>query len=131
MRDRRGRGQRGVLALPGPLSPRGVPSRRTRRARFEQLVTQVVTALEPAFRAESDAVEVVVEDAPRLPPEWDDAVPSSIVTRLDEVTRLVLYRLPISQHARDDEHLEEMTWSVLLEQLAAIWHVSPDDLDPR
>jgi len=94
-------------------------------------VTQVVTALEPAFRAESDAVEVVVEDAPRLPAEWDDAVPSSIVTRRDEVTRLVLYRLPISQHARDDQHLEEMTWSVLLEQLAAIWHVSPDDLDPR
>lgn len=131
MRDRRGHGRRGVLALPGPLSPRGVPVRQTRRAKFENLITQIVTALEPAFQAESDAVEVIVEDAPRLPPEWDDAVPSSIVSHRDGVTQLVLYRLPITQHARNEQHLEEVTWTVLLDQLAAIWHVSPDDLDPR
>lgn len=131
MRDRRGRGMRGVAALPGPLSPLGIPKRRTRRAEFERIVTAVVTALDPAFRAETDRVEVVVEDAPRLPAEWDEAVPSSVVTVHDGVTRLVLYRMPISQHAVGRSDLEDVTWSVLLDQLAAIWHVSPSDLDPR
>ncbi len=131
LRDRRGRGRRGVQALPGPLSPRGIPARETREDVFARIVTRIVAALGPAFRAESDAVEVVVEDAPRLPPEWDDAVPSSVVTTDGHVTRVVLFRLPITQHARDAEHLEDVTWRVLLDQLAAIWHVAPDDLDPR
>ena len=133
MRDRRGRGVRGVRALPGPLSPRGIPARRTRRAEFERIVTQVVTALDPAFQAESDQVEVIVEDAPRLPVDWDGAVPSSVVSRDPEngTTRLVLFRMPISQHAVDADHLEDVIWTVLIDQLAAIWQVSPDDLDPR
>lgn len=131
MRARRGRGMRGVRALPGPLSPNGIPTRTTRRAQFERLVADIVTALEPAFSAENDLVEVVVEDTPKLPPEWDDAVPSSVVTHDGDVTRVVLFRMPIVQHARDAEHLEEVTWSVLLQQLAAIWQVRPEDLDPR
>lgn len=131
LRDRRGRGRRGVLALPGPLSPRGIPARETRGDRFEQLVTRIVDALAPAFRAESDRVEIVVEDAPRLPAEWDDAVPSSVITRTATSTRVVLFRLPITHHAHDDAQLEDLTWRVVLDQLASIWQVSPDDLDPR
>lgn len=92
-----------------------------------------MTALEPVFAAESEAVEIVVEDAPRLPAEWDEAVPSSIVTSdgPGTVSRLVIYRMPIAHHARGRADLEDTLWSVLLDQLAAIWHVSPDDLDPR
>ena len=43
MRDRRGRGRRGIDALPGPLSPHGLPSRRVPRDDFEALVTTIVT----------------------------------------------------------------------------------------
>lgn len=131
MRDRRGRGQRGIRGLPGPLTPVGLPSRTSPRAEFDEIVTQIVTELGPAFRAETETVEVVVEDVPRLPREWDDPVPTSIVNRNVDPVRLVLFRLPTSERAVDRRRLEEITWTVLLEQLAAVWQVSPDDLDPR
>ncbi len=132
MRDRRGRGRRGPVALPGPLSPDGAGSRQTPRERFDDIVRSVVTALEPAFRAEPDTrVDVVVEEAPRLPPEWSDEVPASVVSEVDGAIRVVVFRLPIEQRCGSHHELEEMTWAVLLEQLASVWQVSPDDLDPR
>lgn len=131
MRDRRGRGRRGPLALPGPLSPAGVPSQQTPREEFDALVRAIVTTLEPAFRAEPDPVEVVVEEAPLLPPEWADEVPASVVARHHGTTRVVVFRLPITQRCLTRADLEDMTWSVLIDQLAAVWQVSPDDLDPR
>lgn len=131
MRDRRGRGRRGPLSLPGPLSPAGVPSTTTPRERFDAVVGDVVNALAPAFHAEPDPLEVVVEEAPRLPPEWSDEVPASVVTTHGGVTRVVVFRLPISGRCSTHEQLEAMTWSVLIDQLASVWQVSPDDLDPR
>ncbi len=131
MRDRRGRGRRGPLALPGPLSPTGVPVQTSPRERFDQLVGEIVTALGPAFRAESDAIEVVVEEGPHLPPEWSDEVPASVVSRHGDTTRVVVFRLPISGRCATEDDLHAMTWSVLIEQLAAVWQVRPEDLDPR
>lgn len=131
MRDRRGRGRRGPVALPGPLSPDGLRSQQTPRQQFDDVVRSVVTALEPAFNAEPDPVEVVVEEAPKLPPEWSDEVPASIVTHIDGTTRVVVFRLPIVHRCGTMHDLTEMTWAVLLEQLASVWQVSPDDLDPR
>lgn len=131
MRDRRGRGRRGPAALPGPLSPRGIRSQLTPRERFDGVVRSIIVALEPAFGAEPDPIEVVVEEAPRLPPEWSDAVPASVVTQHDGTTRVVVFRLPIVQRCGTPHDLEEMTWAVLLEQLGSVWQVDPDDLDPR
>ncbi|MGA9716367.1 MAG: metallopeptidase family protein [Aeromicrobium sp.] len=131
MRDRRGRGRRGPIALPGPLTPHGIRSQQSPREQFDAVVRAVVTALGPAFRAEPDPVEVVVEEAPRLPPEWADEVPASVVTHVDGTTRVVVFRLPIVQRCGSRRDLEEMTWAVLLEQLASVWQVNPDDLDPR
>lgn len=131
MRDRRGRGRRGPLALPGPLSPAGVPAQTGPRERFDLLVGQIVTALGPAFRAESDAIEVIVEEGPSLPPEWTEEVPASVVTQHGDVTRVVVFRLPISGRCATETELHDMTWSVLIEQLAAVWQVDPEDLDPR
>lgn len=130
MRDRRGRGPRGPMALPGPLSPRSVPAHRAPRAAFDLLVRDVLGALESHFTAEPDHVEFVVEEAPLLPPEWSDDVPLSIVTSGDGV-RVVLFRIPISQRCAGREDLEDLVWSVVLDRLAEVWHMSPDDLDPR
>lgn len=131
------------MALPGPLSPDSVPLHRTPRAQFDVLVEGVLRALEKHFAAEPDPVDVVVEEAPLLPPEWDDDVPTSAVTigtgntagvpgpERQEVQRIVLYRLPISQRCSDAIQLEDAVWRVLLDRLAEVWNLAPDDIDPR
>lgn len=142
MRDRRGRGARGPMALPGPLSPGSVPTHRTPRQEFDALVEGVLAALEKHFAAEPDPVDVVVEEAPLLPREWSDDVPTSTVVTGPPPTaevvdpgrsrahRIVLYRLPISQRCQG-RALEDAVWQVLLQRLAEVWQVSADDLDPR
>ncbi len=119
------------MALPGPLSPGSVPSHRTPRQQFDVLVEGVLAALEKHFAAEPDPVDVVVEEAPLLPPEWSDEVPTSMAVTSDAGGRIVLYRLPISQRCADSIQLEDAVWQVLLDRLAEVWHLSPDDIDPR
>jgi predicted Zn-dependent protease with MMP-like domain len=131
MRDRRGRGPRGPMALPGPLSPRSVPAHRSARASFDLLVGDVLADLDHHFVAEADDVHLVVEEAPMLPPEWTDDVPLSVLAPGADATRVVLFRLPISQRCRTERDLEDLVWTVVLDRLSEIWHISPDDLDPR
>lgn len=119
------------MALPGPLSPRSVPIHRSTRESFDLLVGDVVAALEPHVAVETDHVEIVVEEAPLLPPEWTDDVPLSIVAADLQGARVVLFRIPIAQRCTTDEDLEEAVWAVVLERLSEVWHISPDDLDPR
>jgi hypothetical protein len=132
------------MALPGPLSPGSVPSHRTPREQFDVLVEGVLAALEKHFAAEPDPVDVVVEEAPLLPPEWSDDVPTSTGVTVDGRSRIVLYRLPISQRCADSPGggagpraasysrvLEDAVWQVLLDRLAEVWQISPDDIDPR
>lgn len=119
------------MALPGPLSPRSVPAHRSPREAFHLLVSDIVEALEPHFTVEPDHVEIRFDEAPLLPPEWTDEVPLGIVVTIPEGHRVVLFRIPIAQRCGTTEELEELTWSVVLDRLAEVWHMSPDDLDPR
>ena len=129
MRDRRGTGRRGPMAMPGPLSPRSVPAHRSSRESFDLLVASVLGALDHHFAAEPDHVDIVVEEAPLLPPEWTDEVPLSIV--VSNAKRIVLFRLPMTHRCNSRTELEDLVWAVVLERLAEVWHMSPDDLDPR
>lgn len=131
MRDRRGRGPRGPMALPGPLSPLSVPAHRPSRESFDLLVGEVLKALERHFVVEPDHVEVVVQEAPLLPPEWTDEVPLSIAAATADGHRILLFRVPITHRCLTDRDLEDVVWSVILDRLAEVWHMSPDDLDPR
>lgn len=119
------------MALPGPLSPAGVPAHRSAKAEFDRLVGDVLAALEHHFTVEPGRVEIAVEEAPMLPPEWTDEVPLSIVVPGPEITRIALFRLPITHRTTSVEDLEELVWMIVLDRLAEVWHVSPDDLDPR
>ncbi|WP_153302979.1 metallopeptidase family protein [Aeromicrobium choanae] len=130
-RDRRGRGPRGVMSLPGPLSPHGAPAHRNPREAFDDLVAGVLTRLDHHFAREPDHVEVVVEEAPLLPPGWDEPVPRSIVNTAPGGFRIVIYRLPVIGRARSAADLEEHVWTVLLTRLGEVWHHDPEDLDPR
>ena len=131
MRDRRGRGLRGPMAMPGPLSPRSVPAHRSPRESFDLLVGDVLGALDHHFTAEPDHVDIVVEEAPLLPPEWTDEVPLSILVTRPSAARVVLVRLPITHRCGNKADLEDLVWSIILDRLGEVWHLSPDDLDPR
>ena len=81
--------------------------------------------------AETDGVHLIVEEAPMLPREWTDEIPLSVVAQGVDETRVVLFRLPISQRCRTRHELEDLIWTVVLDRLSEIWHIAPDDLDPR
>ncbi len=131
MRDRRGRGNRGPLSLPGPLSPRGIPAHRSPRAEFDLLISDILQSLRPHFEIESEVVEFAVEEAPILPEDWAEDLPLSTVVTTAELARIVLFRLPMTHRSDNENDLIELAWTTVLDRLAEVWHMSPDDLDPR
>ncbi len=131
MRDRRGRGARGPLALPGPLSPQSVPAHVDPREDFDGLVASILNAMAKHFDAEPDRVDVVTEEAPLLPDGWTDPVPTSALIRGADAARIVLYRLPLTKRCSTRREVEDSTWQVILDRLAEVWELSPDDIDPR
>jgi len=131
MRDRRGRGRRGPLSLPGPLSPSSIPAQRPPREEFDLMVSDVLTSLRSHFDTETEAVEVAVEEAPLLPDDWTDDVPLSTLVRKPGITRVVLFRLPMTHRSATDLDLLDLLWTTVLDRLGEIWHMAPDDLDPR
>lgn len=131
MRDRRGRGRRGPLALPGPVSPTGVRVVRTARGDFDSLVTEVLTALRREHAAALDDVEVAVEEAPLLPDGWSGDVPLSVVVTTAVPVQVVVFRQPITHRAVDGADLANLVWTAMLEAFANLWGTNADDLDPR
>lgn len=131
VRDRRGRGMRG----PGVLTPEpGTPVLPTRRERFDALVLDVVTDIEERWQDRLGLVEYAVEDAPQVPDDWDvPTVPlSSLVRGVGaEPTRLVLFRRPIEHRAGSRSDLEAMVHTLVVEQVAQLLGLDPDQVDPR
>ncbi len=133
-RDRRGRGPRGPAALPGPLSPGGVPRARSRKAEFDAIVLSVVHDLEARWHAELGLVEFAVEEAPMVPDDWDsDTVPLATLVRGSGAapTRLVLFRRPIEMRAEGRTELSAMVLTVLVEQVSELLGRPPEEIDPR
>ncbi|MGH1563409.1 metallopeptidase family protein [Mumia sp. DW29H23] len=130
-RDRRGRGFRGPVAIPGPLSPRGVPGGWDRRAQFDTAVLGAVARLRPRHAAALEQLDVAVEDVPVLPRRWRDEVPLGTVVPDRERPRVVLFRQPVQHRATSRADLDDLVLSVLVDQLAALWRCDPEELDPR
>lgn len=134
MRERRGRGKRGPQAIPGPLTPDGVPLLRSARESFDELVLSAVERLRPRFGTELEGVELAVEDAPLLPESWtEDEVPLTSVVQApgSARTRVVLFRLPITHRADSERGLESLVLTLVVEQLALVWRRDVGDVDPR
>ncbi|WP_460714861.1 metallopeptidase family protein [Nocardioides dilutus] len=130
-RDRRGRGMRGPGVL--PRQP-GVPELPTSRERFDELVLDVVTAIDRRWSDRLGLVEYAVEDAPRIPDDWDSPhVPLSSLVRGTGArpTRLVLFRRPIEHRCETRADLAAMVLTVLVEQVAELLGIDPEDVDPR
>jgi Zincin-like metallopeptidase len=135
-RDRHGRGLRGTLV------PRDSPLRRSRAERFDDLVVQAVSQLEPRWEAELAGIEFAVEEipAPGGPAEDPEPVP---LARLDsgssgavgatepaKPTRIVLYRRPLMARADGEEELSELILDVVVEEFARLLGIDPETVDP-
>ena len=130
-RDRRGRGMRGPGVMPARL---GEPALRTARERFDDLVLDIVTEVDERWQERLGLVEYAVEDAPMLPDDWgDDTVPLSSLVRGTggHPTRLVLFRRPIEHRCESRDDLEAMVLTIVVEQVAELLGLPPEDVDPR
>jgi len=127
-RDRHGRGLR------GPLLPSSLPAARTRAERFDDLVLDAVDLLERRWAQELAGVEFAVEDVPPSDPApWeDDAVPLGRLFPADGASpaRVVVYRRPVETRA-DEEDLDDLVAEVVIQQVAHLLELPPDDVDPR
>ncbi|WP_223394193.1 metallopeptidase family protein [Nocardioides rotundus] len=130
-RDRHGRGMRGPGVL--PRVP-GRPERRTARQRFDDLVVTVVAEIEDRWADRLGLVEYGVEDTPQLPEDWESvSVPLASLVRRGgaDPHRIVLFRRPIEQRAASREELEGLVLTVVVEQVAELLGVPPEDVDDR
>ncbi len=134
-----------------------MPLYRTRAQRFDDLVLQAVSRLEPRWEDELAGVEFGVEEIPAadLPDDDPDPVP---LARLEPGTarpaqprgrrvpdgpgdpggpelvarpaRIVLYRRPLLARADGEEELAELVLDVVVEQFARLLGVDPELVDP-
>jgi predicted Zn-dependent protease with MMP-like domain len=141
-RDRRGRGLRGRLVPPG------VPLSRSRAQQFDDLVLDAVEHLERRWGKELEQVEFAVEDVPQVPAVATDTVFDSDVVDDDAIPlarllpadrdgdgqstppRIVVYRRPLEVRSLDRVDLADLVHEVVVEQVANLLGLDPDDVDP-
>jgi len=126
---------RGPAILPA-LVPGGrrAPEPPTSRQRFDALVLDVVAEIEERWRSRLGLVEYAVEDTPLVPDDWQGAsVPLSSLVRGGGGTpsRVVLFRRPIEHRAETREELDALVLTVVVEQVAELLGLDPDEVDPR
>lgn len=69
-----------------------------------------------------------------LPDDWgDETVPLSSLVRGTggDPTRLVLFRRPIEHRCEGRDDLEAMVLTIVVEQVAELLGLPPEDVDPR
>jgi predicted Zn-dependent protease with MMP-like domain len=123
---------RGPAVLPGPLTPRGVPARSPREV-FDAIVVGVVERLEQRWHDQLGLVEFAVEETPMVPDDWStDTVPLASLVRGGggATTRVVLFRKPIELRCEDRSDLSALVQTVLVEQVAELLGIAPEDVDP-
>lgn len=109
------------------------PMQRTSAQRFDAIAIAFMQQLWRLWPEALGAVELGVEEVPVLPETWHgDSVPLStyVARRGDTPARLVLLRRPIEHRAEDDTDLRTVIHTVLIDQVAQILGVDPDEVHP-
>lgn len=108
--------------------------RPTARERFDQVVLGAIERVEDRWSARLGLVEYAVEDAPQVPDDWDveHRIPLSSLVRgsAGSPTRIVLFRRPIERRARDRTELAALVHHVVVQQVAELLGITPEDVDP-
>lgn len=118
--------------MPGPLTPRGVPSR-TPRERFDAIVLAAVERLVERCQDRLGALEFAVEEAPVSPSETsEEAVPlaSLVPGTASAPARLVVFRRPIELRCETRADIDALVHAVLVEQVSELLGVAPEEIDP-
>ena len=141
-RDRRGRGLRGRLVPPE------LPLARSRAQQFDDLVLDAVEHLERRWGKELEPVEFAVEDVPQVPDAADEPAYDEDVVEDDTIplarllpagkdaegrptpTRIVVFRRPLEVRSLDRLDLADLVHEVVVEQVAHLLGLDPDDVDP-
>jgi predicted Zn-dependent protease with MMP-like domain len=116
----------------GPLAPSDVPLGAGRAARFDDLVVDAVEHVRRRRPAELDGIEFAVDDVPSLE-DWDrDWVPLARTFPAQGTlpARLVVYRRPVETRATGTRDLAALVHDVVVEELAELLGMEPDQLDP-
>ena len=117
-----------------------MPMSRTRAELFDELVLDAVESLEQRFAKELAGVEFAVEDVPPDLNVYDSDVLEDGEVPLARLLpgrpgrhgvppRIVLYRRPLEFRAADREDLDDLVHDVIIEQVANLLGVAPEDLD--
>ena len=129
-----------------------VPLAQTRGERFDALVLDAVEQLEERWGSQLEGVEFAVEDVPAVPADGSDlaydedvvadetaggAVPLGrlLPAARDEAgvatpARVVVYRRPLEARAVDRVDLADLVHDVVVDQVARLLGLDPDDVDP-
>jgi len=119
--------------------PASVPLARTRAEIFDDLVLDTVESLERRYSHELAGVEFAVEE---VPPDLnvydtdvleDGDVPLARLLpgrpdRTDTPPRIVLYRRPLEFRAADRDDLADLVHDVIIEQVANLLGLDPDEI---
>jgi len=116
--------------------PASVPLARTRAEIFDDLVLDTVESLERRYSEELASVEFAVEE---VPPDLnvydtdvleDGDVPLArlLPGRPGMPPRIVLYRRPLEFRAVDRDDLADLVHDVIVEQVANLLGLDPDDI---
>jgi predicted Zn-dependent protease with MMP-like domain len=122
-RDRRGRGLRGPL-LPGEL-----PGARSRGEQFDELVVAELTRVAGRFRDELGVLDVLVDEVPQDDGEEVRLFRTSAAAE-GRPARLVVHRRPVEARARGVRAREDLVRHVVVEGVAELLGLSPEDVDP-
>lgn len=119
-----------------------MPLSRSRSERFDDLVRQVILELEQRWAAELEIVEFAVEDVPPPGTGWDEGVVADetaggpvplgrlLVADAGTPARVVVYRRPLEARATDRKDLAELIHEVVVDQVAQLFGLDPDVVDP-
>lgn len=106
---------------------------RSRRERFDAVALAVVAEVDARWSDRLGLVEYAVEDVPQLPDDWDQEVPltSLVPGQGSRPARVVLFRRPLERRAETRSELEDLVLSVVVERVAELLGLDPEDVDPR
>jgi predicted Zn-dependent protease with MMP-like domain len=116
-----------------------VPLFRTKSEIFDDLVLDAVEGLERQYGKELQGVEFAVEDVPPDLNVYDSDVLEDGEVPLARLmpggpgqpsvpARIVLYRRPLEFRAADNDDLADLIHDVIIEQVANLLGVDPEDL---
>lgn len=134
-RDRHGRGLRGPLAAPNPITGAPLPVRRRARGVefFAESLRASIARTAAACPRAVVGIDVGFEEVPSNLAGWQrERVPLAVAlpARDAQSAQVVLFRRPLEHRAHSRAELRRLIHRALVEQLSALTGIGLDELDP-